>query len=382
MRMQLSSLSTPQVGIGTSVFDNSGVALQILGNTTMTGQLILNGLNVDLSSYITLDPNTLRIASNQMPVGTVITSGPSNQIDTSLLPPTFTGSYFKTFKNFGIGTRTPLQRLHVQGGSTYVSDRIGVGNVSNAQPLARLHAVESSATIPTALLYNTVGGDIMHTYMSSNSSIVPVMCVVGTNSGGVGICTDIVHPQNALEVVGNISATSLNIQSISLSNSLVCTNIQQFNLATNNNTLLQLNFDASSNASLSSGVPVNINNNLTVQNTLTVNGDISLFSSPAIFSDIRMKRDVQPILNPIDKLSGITGCTYTMICDHDNSRHAGVIAQDVLSVFPEAVSTAPNGFLSVRYNSLIPLLIESIKELQARVRELEKANISASSLPS
>lgn len=54
------------------------------------------------------------------------------------------------------------------------------------------------------------------------------------------------------------------------------------------------------------------------------------------------------------------------------NQQIGVIAQDVEKVIPEAVNVDPNGFKSVSYDRIIPLLIESIKELKARVEELEK----------
>jgi hypothetical protein len=51
----------------------------------------------------------------------------------------------------------------------------------------------------------------------------------------------------------------------------------------------------------------------------------------------------------------------------------GVIAQEVEEVFPELVTTAPNGYKQVNYLGLIAPLIEAIKELDARVQALEQA---------
>ena len=49
----------------------------------------------------------------------------------------------------------------------------------------------------------------------------------------------------------------------------------------------------------------------------------------------------------------------------------GVIAQEILEVLPEAVTTRDNGYLAVRYEKLVPLLIEAIKELKAEVEDLK-----------
>jgi hypothetical protein len=51
----------------------------------------------------------------------------------------------------------------------------------------------------------------------------------------------------------------------------------------------------------------------------------------------------------------------------------GFIAQEVQSVWPELVSRDPNGTLNLEYSKFIPLLLESIRELKARVEVLESA---------
>jgi Chaperone of endosialidase len=50
----------------------------------------------------------------------------------------------------------------------------------------------------------------------------------------------------------------------------------------------------------------------------------------------------------------------------------GVIAQEVEKVFPELVETTPEGYKRVEYSGLIAPLIEAVKELDDRVRELER----------
>ena len=70
----------------------------------------------------------------------------------------------------------------------------------------------------------------------------------------------------------------------------------------------------------------------------------------------------------------------------DYSRQVGVIAQEILEVLPEAVTAAPfdiaedgssksgENYLTVRYEKIIPLLIEGIKELRSQIEELRNGS--------
>ena len=87
------------------------------------------------------------------------------------------------------------------------------------------------------------------------------------------------------------------------------------------------------------------------------------------FSDKRLKKEITPIANPLDVISGITGVKYTDIKSGD--RCTGVIAQDVQKVLPEAVQENEEGILSVAYGNMVGVLIEAVKELQAEVAELK-----------
>jgi hypothetical protein len=49
-----------------------------------------------------------------------------------------------------------------------------------------------------------------------------------------------------------------------------------------------------------------------------------------------------------------------------------VIAQEVLEVLPEVVTTRDNGYLAVHYDKIVPLLIEAVKELSGKVDELQQ----------
>ena len=87
------------------------------------------------------------------------------------------------------------------------------------------------------------------------------------------------------------------------------------------------------------------------------------------YSDARLKTDVANIDGALDKVSQLNGVTFTRTTD--NKRSTGVIAQEVLAVLPEAVNEDEEGFYSVKYGNIVGLLVEAIKEQNARIQELE-----------
>lgn len=99
------------------------------------------------------------------------------------------------------------------------------------------------------------------------------------------------------------------------------------------------------------------------------------FDNVEIRSDRRAKSDIKVIENALEKVETLSGNTYEL---HNTSggttRSAGLIAQEVKEVLPEAVTQdteEDGGMLRLNYNSVIALLVESVKELSAEVKELK-----------
>ena len=105
-----------------------------------------------------------------------------------------------------------------------------------------------------------------------------------------------------------------------------------------------------------------------IDGDLTVTGDITAFFT----SDERLKDNIKPIENPLDKIISISGNTYTW--NEQSGKYGsdvGVIAQEVQKIIPEAVTERNNGYLAVNYEKIIPLLIECIKDLKDEINELK-----------
>jgi len=100
-------------------------------------------------------------------------------------------------------------------------------------------------------------------------------------------------------------------------------------------------------------------------------GDVVAFST----SDKRLKDNITPIINPIEKIQKIGGYEFDWIPVeniHSYEGHdIGVIAQEIEEVLPELVTTRDNGYKAVKYDKIVALLIEAIKDQQKQIEELK-----------
>ena len=127
---------------------------------------------------------------------------------------------------------------------------------------------------------------------------------------------------------------------------------------------------------------LSVSGSATIQSILQSNNEIRCTGNIiAFYSDIRLKTKIEPIENAVAKLLKLSGFTYesnelaeSLGYKRTGERIAGVSAQDVKEVLPEAVKPAPGNpdYMTVQYEKLVPLLIEAIKELKAEIDELKK----------
>lgn len=120
-----------------------------------------------------------------------------------------------------------------------------------------------------------------------------------------------------------------------------------------------------------------------------VEGDGYALGQWFIVSDYRLKRNVTPIPNALEKIMSLSGNSYTLSIPYRNEAgevttqekvEYGVIAQEVEAVFPEMISEKAvfnrlgdnTEYKTVSYDQLIPVAIEAIKELNEKINQLEE----------
>jgi hypothetical protein len=90
-------------------------------------------------------------------------------------------------------------------------------------------------------------------------------------------------------------------------------------------------------------------------------------------SDKRLKDNIKPIKSALDKASKLGGYEFDWNSKQDvyTGHDYGVIAQEVESVFPELVTTRNNGYKAVKYEKLVAVLLEAVKEMDNKIKNLE-----------
>jgi hypothetical protein len=92
-------------------------------------------------------------------------------------------------------------------------------------------------------------------------------------------------------------------------------------------------------------------------------------------SDERLKENIYVLTGSLEMLDKIHGYSFdwrTMPGIHENEGNdIGVIAQEIEKILPQIVTTRDNGYMAVKYEKLVALLIESVKELKKEVDDLK-----------
>lgn len=143
-----------------------------------------------------------------------------------------------------------------------------------------------------------------------------------------------------------------------------------------------------------SSYKLGVNGNMWVQTGLEVGGSTLIWNGLTVYggiygaggcqvqwscpSDLRLKKNIQPLQNSVDEIHKLSAIRFDWRREEFPERNfspdnqIGLIAQEVRKVVPEAVQEDKDGYLSVDYSRLVPLLVGSIKEQQQMITDQQK----------
>lgn len=273
---------------------------------------------------------------------------------------------------------------------TLTKSDVGLPNVDNTADSTK--SVASAAKLTTA---RTIGGVSFDG--TANISLPGVNTPGNQNTSGNAATTTKLQTARTIAISGAVTGTATSfdgtsdiaIETTAIDGSKISTGtipaarIPTLNQSTTGNaatatklanarTINGVDFDGTANITVEDSTKLPLAGG-TLSGDLSVTGAITATGNITAFSDARIKGDLLEIEDSVSKVQSLTGYTYTRTDLNDGLRYVGLIAQDVQEVVPEAVRENTDGTLSVDYMGLVGLLVQSIKELDKRIKDLEGA---------
>ena len=275
--------------------------------------------------------------------------------------------------NVGIGTTNPGKLLHVSG-----STAIGINTVLDSPE----GVSDPSIQCANIVLHNGSSSDQMYIRRQGFADY----CIqTGNNSGNfqlqpyggnVGIGTT--SPDALLDVNGSIKAGYNSNTTSYFGRSAIgyvghndWSGISHIDSNTTTGYALLQNSSGLTliNCNSSESIEFRANNNTKMK--MTSSGELQATSFVAT-SDIRHKENISELNDPLGKICSIRGVNFNFKEDNEKNTHAGILAQEVESVIPEAINKSNKEKWSANYNTFVSYLIESVKILKKDCDDKDK----------
>ena len=393
--------------IGDSNITDNGTLITLGSNTSVTGTLVATGTSlVSASAQIDITSTTGYSTFSSSVASTISNLGSTYATDAELS--SVSSAVATTISNLGstyatdaelsavssaIATRDNGQDTTISTLSSSVASRLGTletkdititltGDVTGTGTITDLGNVSFATTVAANSV--ALGTDTTGDYVSS---LVAGTNITLSNNSGEGATPTIGLTNNTISGIAlgsnlatltigtGLSGTSYNGSTgVTIANTGVTSNVAGTGVTVSG---------ATGAVTISIGQAVATSDNVRFNSLgigmaasatagrIDASNDIVAFSS----SDIRFKENITPIENALEKISKISGNTYDWK-EENKAEHGyegndvGVIAQEIEAVLPQLVQTRESGYKAVKYDKLVALLIEGIKEQQTQIHSL------------
>ena len=352
----LAAGNTPVTG-----FANITSTLEVAGATTLKGDVDLGDAATDTVSFVEdVDTNILPIANTkQLGANTARWLLVANTINTSGditagADVDITGEV-NAASGAIVGDLSVGDDITLTPTSNIIFSNTGLTGVSQTKLSANNISVEHLSVVGSAVLPNntTLTASTLGT---ANLTVTDTAKFTGSVAG-----------DNYLQIGNGSDIVFINAASGTFKSSIIAADDNSYDVG-----------NTTTGAFRSGYFDTSVTVGTTVANTTALVADFVYAKQDLVAnfsSDQILKEDILKINTAMDKVDSLSGYEFTwndLIGDERaGTKDYGVIAQEIENVLPHAVNINSRGYKTVNYNSLIPLLIEAVKELSARVKELE-----------
>ena len=422
---------TGNVGIGTPT---PGEKLEVIGNISASGNLIANHITASGAISASGTGSFAAItASSTITATSLFAKNTDNSAKIQLLDADYNA--IAAFTRVGSGINAHVGRLVLKEesntqvdirakGTSYIngtSTKFGIGTDTPGTTLEVIGAISASSKLFGGLVSSSKSNVVFYNDSTGELTYATSESIAGSGGGAnenltvddstIELDSGTTYDGSSAKTISvkDDGITYAKIQNVSATNRILgrdtagAGDVEELTAA---NVISILGIDTAANsASLDAGTGISIDstnapefevsfmpdgidnalitsnglgNGFTVESNLLFDGtDLSVMGGDIIAfasSDKRYKDNITPITNPIDKIMKIGGYTFDWNKKQNTytGQDVGVIAQEIEYVLPEVVETRKNGYKAVKYDKIIPLLIESIKDQQKQINELKK----------
>ena len=369
----LSSAGPDRVRIGAAEFrvDTytsvlSGTFETVASSANLTNRFIItNAGNVGIGNST---PSSKLVVAGAVELGNTTVTGFANVTTTATIGTGFTLTSGNA--NFDSGV------LFVDG----TNNRVGIGNTTPAHALS-VTGTTNLGGVVTITSNATLSGTNTH-ITSTNTSITSNVTISGTLAAGNTTVTGFANVSGIVSADYYTASNNGNGTNYRIGDDAWLGDINSADTVglkgQQNASYGYIKFGAAPTSLGYNGTSLIYSSNVSFGNTsvngaITATGDITAF-----FSDDRLKDRYSNIPNAVEKVQSLNGFYYepnitAQDLGYQKEMHVGVSAQEVNAIMPEIVAPAPidNKYMTVKYDRLIPLLIEAIKEQQIQIDELK-----------
>lgn len=277
----------------------------------------------------------------------------------------------------GIGTVAPSVELHTQGdqpdirltstntleasgGTEKIASIEGEANKNGLYRVAAKIQFRQDGTWSAATANNAPTAISFHTQDNSASDALGTERMVINSSGNVGIGTS--SPGSLLHILKNENNVSPKIR------------IENVDAGSNAASMLEIKANGGTAFIYKNSTTRTADGGVDTFNIANESGGVYLSpgaTSWSAISDMRYKTKVADFTGALNKLQGLSAFTYTLNADEEKHEHLGLSAQEVVERIPEVITGDPATKMGIQYDRLVPVLIQAIQELTAKVEALE-----------
>jgi hypothetical protein len=248
--------------------------------------------------------------------------------------------------------------LYVTNQATWLVPAVGdiTGNANTATALQTPRKIEVTGFVTGNTMFDGTGDVVINTTSDAATTFADILLVDGAGSG---LDADLLDGIDSTQFLRSDQSDTMN-GTLTTTGNIVTSGIDVDGILSLDTVGADAYITSSGNAYISAG---GNQFEFSSAGNFTSPGDITAFS------DRRLKSDIKTIDGALHKVKSLRGVEYIK----EGKPSVGLIAQEVEEVFPELVHTNHVGMKSVAYGNLVGVLIESIKQLEKRVQQLEKS---------